>query len=154
FIGSKPSSLSRGKFPLLVIGWFMVGSGLAGCSTHTERTERTFFRQEYDLDTHGRKTWFDHLVEVDPGSIKTKIAPNYDEIAPLPIAVLPFNDRGSANYVVDKIPLTHRTGDKQADWAWTYSNRLRRSITGYMAQREFVVANLIQVDAVLREHGI
>jgi hypothetical protein len=104
--------------------------------------------------THGRKTWFDHLVELDPGTLKTHVAADYEQAAPERIAVLPFADRGSAQYVVDKIPLTHRTGQAQADWAWTDANRMRRSINGYLASREFLEANIIQVDAVLREHGI
>jgi hypothetical protein len=37
--------------------------------------------------------------------------------APQAIAVLPFTDRGNANYVVDKVPLTFRKADQRADWA-------------------------------------
>jgi hypothetical protein len=139
----------------MVIGLALVCAAAPGCSTsHTDYSNRPFFRTEYGLETHGRKTWFDHLVEVDPGGIKTTIAPNFEEAAPERVAVLPFGDLGSANFVVDKIKLTYRTPEQKADWAWTDANRLRRAIDGYMAQREFVVANLIQVDEILKAHGI
>jgi hypothetical protein len=94
------------------------------------------------------------MVELDPGQIKTKLASDYEALAPQTIAVLPFTDRGSANYVVDKVPLTSRNADQRADWAWTDANRMRRAITGYLATREFIEGNLIQIDAVLKQHGI
>jgi hypothetical protein len=48
---------------------------LSGCaSTKTNYDDRTFFRDEQGLETHGRKTWFDHLVELDPGALKTHLA--------------------------------------------------------------------------------
>ena len=129
--------------------------GLAGCAAiSAEPRDQPFFGQEYGLATHGRKTWFDHLVEVDPGRIKTRLAPDYEKVAPEKIAVLPFGDLGTAEYVVDKIPLTHRSADKRVDWAWTDANRLRRAVLGYLSEREFLVANSIQVDAILRIHGI
>ena len=128
---------------------------LSGCaSTKANYDDRTFFRDEQGLETHGRKTWFDHLIELDPGALKTHLAADYDQAAPEKIAVLPFSDRGTAQYVVDKIPLTHRTDGEQADWAWTDSNRMRRAVNGYLASREFVEANIIQVDAILKDHGI
>ena len=86
--------------------------------------------------------------------MKTNIAPDYEAVAPQTIAVLPFTDRGSANYVVNKIPLTFRNANERADWAWTDANRMRRAITGYLAAREFIEGNLIQIDAVLKQHGI
>ena len=101
--------LTRRSARIYLIKFFTVvlllGSvGLGGCS-QTNRESRPFFRHEYGLDTHGRKTWFDHAVELDPGRMKTSIAPDYEAVAPQTIAVLPFTDRGSA---VDKIPLTYR----------------------------------------------
>lgn len=139
--------------PLALVSLAILGP-LAGCGTQTNYQDRTFFRDEYGLETHGRKTWFDHLVELDPGVPRTQVAANYEQDAPAKIAVLPFADRGSAQYVVDKIPLTHRNDGEQADWSWTDGNRMRRSFDGYLASREFLVANLIQVDAILRQHGI
>lgn len=129
---------------------------ISGCATTTKPDfdNRPFFQPEYGVETHGRKTWFDHLVELDPGGIKTQIAPDYEQEAPARIAVLPFGDHGSAQFKVDKIALTNRTGKKLDDWAWTDANRLRRAINGYLASREFEEANLIQVDTILREHGI
>lgn len=127
---------------------------LSACASTTRPEQRRFFRPEYGLETHGRKTWFDHLVEVDPGGIKTEIASNYDSEAPQRIAVLPFTDWGSANYVVDKIALTHRDAAERENWAWTDANRMRQAVTGYLAEREFVEANLIQIDAILKQHGV
>jgi len=68
--------------------------------------------------------------------------------------VLPFTDRGSANFVVDKIPLTFRDHQQRIRWAWTDAQRLRRSMVGYLSEREFYVLNPIGVDAVLYSHGI
>jgi hypothetical protein len=154
----SPSSYHSGSYcgrtALVIAASITLASiALSGCAT-TNYQDRTFFRDEYGLDTHGRKTWFDHLVELDPGALKTYVADNYQQVAPAKIAVLPFTDHGSAQYVVDKVALTHRNAEQQADWAWTDSNRMRRAVNGYLASREFLEANLIQVDAVLREHQI
>ena len=126
---------------------------IAGCA-QTNYQNRTLFRDEYGLDTHGRKTWFDHLVELDPGVSDCWVAPDYERHPPAKVAVLPFADRGNAQYVVDGISLTHRDDEAQADWAWTDGNRVRRALDGHIAAREFLVANLVQVDAVLSDHGI
>ncbi len=141
-------------FIVLVIFTSAVVSGCSPAANTANYDKRTFFREEYGLDTHGRKTWFDHLVELDPGQLKVHLAADYDQVAPAKIAVLPFTDHGSAQYVVDKIPLTHRTDGEQADWAWTDANRMRRAVDGYLASREFLEANIIQVDAVLKRHGV
>ena len=47
-----------------------VRASLAGCSSVSQRVEeqRPFFQPEYDLTSHGRKTLFDRLVELDPGA--------------------------------------------------------------------------------------
>jgi hypothetical protein len=143
------------SFSLTFIALLILSSvALAGCAPSASHDDQKFFRDEQGLETHGRKTWFDHLVELDPGTLKTHVAPDYQQVAPAKIAVLPFCDHGSAQYVVDKIALTHRTGKEQADWAWTDANRMRRSINGYLASREFLEANMIQIDSILKEHGI
>ena len=148
--------LSSGRLAAAFAASIIVGSvALSGCaSTKANYDDRTFFRNEEGLETHGRKTWFDHLVELDPGGLKTHLAADYDQAAPEKIAVLPFTDRGNAQFVVDKIALTHRTDGEQADWAWTDANRMRRAVNGYLASREFLEANIIQVDAILQAHGI
>jgi hypothetical protein len=153
---SSQGRVSSGRFVVAFAASIIVSSvTLGGCaSTKANYDDRTFFRNEEGLDTHGRKTWFDHLVELDPGSLKTHLAADYEKAAPEKIAVLPFSDRGNAQYVVDKIPLTHRTDGEQADWAWTDANRMRRAVNGYLASREFLEANIIQVDAILQAHGI
>ena len=131
-------------------------AGLAGCSSVDQRAEerRPFFQPEYELTSHGRKTLFDRVVELDPGGLNVKVAPDYEANAPLRIAVLPFTDRGSANFVVDKIPLTFRDHQQRVRWAWTDAQRLRRSMVGYLSGREFYVINPIGIDAVLRARGI
>jgi len=153
----QPTSFTIGRRRIITVlaASMILGSfALSGCAAKTDRTDRPFFRNEYGLETHGKKNWFDHLVELDPGSIKTTVAPDYDQVAPQKVAVLPFGDHGRANFTLDKIPLTFRSKEKVADWAWTDANRMRRAVSGYMAPREFQEANLIQVDEVLQEHGI
>jgi hypothetical protein len=139
-------------YPLM----FSAALALAGCASVSQRAEerRPFFQSEYELGSHGRKTLFDRVVELDPGGLHVKVAADYQNNAPLRIAVLPFTDRGSANFVVDKIPLTFRDRQQRARWAWTDAQRLRRSLVGYLSGREFYVLNTIGVDAVLRSHGI
>lgn len=145
-----PNRNHFGRFVPVIV---LVSIALSGCA-QTNDQDRTFFREEYGVDTHGRKTWFDHLVELDPGRLNIYVAPDYQQVAPAKIAILPFADHGSAQYVVDKIPLTHRNDGERADWAWTDANRMRRAVNGYLASREFLEANMIQVDAVLQEHRI
>ncbi|MGH7933393.1 MAG: GNA1162 family protein [Candidatus Binataceae bacterium] len=128
---------------------------VVGCSTYKSNAEtRPFFQHEYRVEAHGRKTILDHLVEVDPGTFKIKIAPDYLKTPPARIAVLPFTDVGNANFTVDKIPLTFRNKKERLNWAWTDAERLRRPLEGYLAEREFVVLNLNGIDAVLRDRGI
>jgi len=137
----------------IVAGCWMAASGCAP-TDESELSNRTFYRQEYGLETHGRKTWFDHLLEADPGSVEVVSCPNYEQEAPARVAVLPFSDRGSAQYVVDKVALTRRNPQEEADWAWTDSNRLRRAIDGYLSEREFLVENMFLVDRVMKNHHI
>src|SRR6266481_181837 len=65
-------------------------AGLAGCSTVSQRVEerRPFFQPEYELTSHGRKTQFDRIVELDPGGLHVKVASDYQSNAPLRVAVL------------------------------------------------------------------
>jgi hypothetical protein len=152
--GTATSHIVHRRLLSLLSGFMLLAPiALIGCASSSYES-RTFFRKEYGLDTHGKKTLFDHLVEADPGRLKVHLASNYEQVAPLRIAVLPFSDRGSANFVVNKIPLTFRNKEQRADWAWTDGNRMRRALNGYLASREFVQANLIQVDAILKEQGI
>jgi Putative bacterial lipoprotein (DUF799) len=128
-------------------------SVLIGCASNSYES-RPFFQHEYAAESHGQKTIIDRIVESDPGGFKVETSPQYLKDPPERIAVLPFADIGSANFVVDKIALTHRSKTERANWAWTDSQRLRRSLDGYLAQREFIVSPLDGVDAVLRARGI
>jgi hypothetical protein len=119
-----------------------------------EAENRRFFLPEKKVEEHGRKTWLDHILEIDPSAMKVQVAANYQEAPPARIAVLPFIDRGSANFVVNKIPIGLRNAQEREQWAWTHANRLRRSMTGSLAQREFTVVNMMAIDAVLAAHGI
>src|SRR6202050_3960515 len=170
---SDPAWVHRERFRTLTIGnqvFTMTGSSkllatalsiaatllIAGCAAQNPEAgeDRPFFQQEQATETHGRKNWFDHLIEVDPGRLKVDIASDYQEHAPAVLAVLPFCDQGSGNFTVDKIPVTFRNAEAQDLWTWTDAQRLRRAVTGYLSQREFVVLSPIAVDAVLKEHGI
>ena len=92
---------------------------LAGCSRVNQQAQerRPFFQLEYQTETHGRKTLFDRTVELDLGGLHVDVARDYEQNAPLKIAVLPFTDRGSANFVVDKIQLTFRSHQQKMIWA-------------------------------------
>jgi hypothetical protein len=129
---------------------------LAGCAARNPEAgeDRPFFQQEQATETHGRKNWFDHLIEVDPGQLKVEMASDYQDHAPAVLAVLPFCDKGSANFTVDKIPITFRNTEEQDHWSWTDAQRLRRAVTGYLSQREFTVMSPIAVDAVLKRQGL
>jgi Putative lipoprotein GNA1162-like len=130
-----------------------VSSLLIGCASNSYES-RPFFQHEYAAESHGQKNILDRIVETDPGGFKVETSPQYLKDPPERIAVLPFADIGSANFVVDKVALTHRSKIERANWAWTDSQRLRRSLDGYLAQREFIVSPLDGVDAVLRARGI
>ncbi|HSR12830.1 MAG TPA: GNA1162 family protein [Thermodesulfobacteriota bacterium] len=127
---------------------------LAGGCASTQVQSRPFFQPEQELQAHGRKTWFDQVVEFDPGHATAAVAPDYQEHPPLRIAVLPFMDHSNGEYLVDKIPFSFRNEEKKDRWAWTHSNRVRRAFTGDLATREFVIIPLLTVDAVLAEHGV
>jgi len=128
---------------------------LLGCSPNQRAVEsRPFYQKEVATETHGRKTWFDRVVEVDPGGLDVQLADDYEEHAPATIAVLPFTDKGTAQYTIDKIPFTFRNKQERDQWAWTDAQRLRKAFVAYFSEREFHVVNPIAVDAVLKEHGI
>jgi Putative bacterial lipoprotein (DUF799) len=132
---------------------------LTGCAsvslqTQNAREERPFFQQEQEAEIHGRKNWLDYLVEADPGTFQVETASDYQERPPAVLAVLPFGDVGDTNFTIDKIPITFRNKEQQERWAWTDAQRLRLSVMGHLAQREFRVVNPIAVDAVLKQLGI
>ena len=129
---------------------------LIGCASQATETReaRPFFQPELETERHGKKTWLDQIIEIDPGRLKVETASDYMEHPPSVVAVLPFCDEGDANFTVDKIPVTFRNQEQKNQWAWTDSQRLRRSVVGYLAQREFTIVNPIAVDAVLRQRGI
>ncbi len=126
---------------------------LAGCASQNYET-RPFYQREIGTETHGKKTIFDRIVETDPGGLDVEMASDYEEHAPATIAILPFTDRGSAQYRVDKIPLSFRNKDERNQWAWTDAQRLRKAFVAYFSEREFNVVNPIAVDAVLKSRGI
>lgn len=126
---------------------------LVGCSSQ-QYEPTVFFQPEQKVQVHGRKTWLDHLVETDPGEAVCKVADDYQQNPPLRIAVLPFADHNNGQYLIDGIPLRRRSAEERKKWGWTYANRLRRTIDGDFAQREFIVIPLIMVDAVLADRGI
>jgi hypothetical protein len=126
---------------------------LDGCA-HTQHQSRPFFLKELELETHGRKTWFDRLIETDPGNAVCVVAGDYQARPPRKIAVLPFADEGDGDYVVNKLPLAVRDEKERARWSWTHANRLRRAISGGLGAREFVIVPLLAIDEVLSDRGI
>jgi hypothetical protein len=128
---------------------------LAGCSTpSTQYQSRPFFLTEEDATTHGRKAWYDRIVEVDPGGAKFTVAADYQQAPPKKIAVLPFTDLGKGNFVVDKLSLFPRDDQERARWGWSHANHVRRAFAGDIATREFTLIPLLAIDAVLDERGI
>ncbi len=128
---------------------------LAGCSnTSTQYRTRPFFLAEEEASTHGRKAWYDRIVEVDPGSAKFTVAADYEQAPPKKIAVLPFTDLGDGSFVVDKIPILPRSEKERARWGWSHANHLRRAFAGDVATREFTLVPLLAVDAVLADRGV
>ena len=139
---------------LLLTTPIFILNGCASSQSPELGEQRPFFQAELETTTHGRKNWLDRLIEADPGSLKVEMASDYDQHPPATVAVMPFCDRGDGNFSVDKIPITFRKPKQQDQWAWTDAQRLRRSVMGYLSQREFTVINPIAVDAVLKKHGI
>jgi hypothetical protein len=128
---------------------------LTGCSTvSTEYTSRPFFLTEEDVTTHGRKAWYDRVVELDPGGAGCTVGADYQQAPPKKIAVLPFTDLGQGEFVIDKLPLLSRSDLERARWGWSHANHLRRAFAGDVATREFTLTPLLAIDAVLAERGI
>jgi hypothetical protein len=129
---------------------------ISGCASNaTQYQTRPFFLSEEDTATHGRKSWFDRIVETDPGVTDYVLATDYQEAPPRRIAVLPFVDHGNGEYTVDKIPLSLRkSNDELNRSAWTHANRVRRSVSGEIGGREFEIVPLVAIDAVLADRKI
>jgi putative lipoprotein DUF799 len=157
----KPLKGASGLSLVAVLGTTLLFSTalIGGCTTQdlevqAAREQRPFFQTELEADTHGRKSLFDRVIEADPGKLEVEMASDYQEHAPGVVAVMPFCDKGSGNFTIDKIPISFRDTQAQNKWAWTDSQRLRRSVMGHLAQREFTIVNPIAVDAVLKARGI
>src|SRR5713226_6005013 len=127
---------------------------LSSCASRQPEHPDQFFLPQKQIASHGRKSLLDHLVEVDPGRNKFNVSEEFKAHPPQEIAVLPFRDRNQGDYLIDKISLSPRNREERRQWAWTHAQRLRRRVTGYLAQREFVVDNPITVDTVLADRGI
>jgi hypothetical protein len=128
---------------------------LAGCSmASTQYKSRPFFLSEEEVATHGRKAWYDRIVELDPGGAEFTVAADYQQAPPKKIAVLPFTDLGQGEFVVNKIPLLPRSDQERARWGWSHANRLRRAFAGDIATREFTLIPLLAIDAVLADRDI
>jgi hypothetical protein len=126
---------------------------LTGCAS-TQPQSRPFFQPEQEVATHGRKAWYDRVLEADPGFGSVMVAGDYQERPPRKIAVLPFADHGNGDYLLDKIQVKPRSEEERNKWAWTHANRVRRALTGELATREFFIVPLLTIDAVLADRGI
>jgi len=130
---------------------------ISGCSASTPSRYQTrpFFLSEEDIATHGRKSWFDRMIETDPGVTDEVVAADYQEKPPRRIAVLPFVDHGDGDYRVNKMSLSFRKSEAELERsAWTHANRVRRSVSGEIGGREFEIVPLVAVDAVLVDRKI
>jgi hypothetical protein len=134
-------------------GWCLLLALLVGCAS-TPHQSQPFFLTEEGLDTHGRKTWFDRLMEADPGGVSCVIAEDYQARPPRKIAVLPFVDRGQGRYLLNKVPVKTRDQDALNRWSWTHTNRVRYALAGSLGAREFFIVPLLMVDTVLASRGI
>ena len=137
-------------------GFLLLLALLGGCAStqHQHPQSHPFFLTEEEVETHGRKTWFDRLLEVDPGGASVEIAEDYQDRPPRKIAVLPFVDEGTGSYLVNKVSIKTRNEEELNRWSWTHTNRVRRALAGELATREFLIVPLFTVDAVLARHGI
>ena len=88
---------------------------LAGCcpTALTTYKSRPFFLIEEDVTTHGRKAWYDSIIELDPGGAEFTVAADYQQAPPKKIAVLPFTDLGEGDFVVNKLPLLPRSDEER-----------------------------------------
>ena len=91
-------------------GFLLLLALLGGCAStqHQQPQSRPFFLTEEEVATHGRKTWFDRLIETDPGGVSVEIAGDYQNRPPRKIAVLPFVDEGKGSYLVPYAAITQR----------------------------------------------
>src|SRR5260370_27380534 len=95
---------------------------LAGCSAKsTQYRTRPFFLPEQEASTHGRKAWYDRILEADPGGAEFSVAADYEQAPPKKIAVLSFTDLGNGSFVAHKIPLLRRINPERPRWASSHS---------------------------------
>ncbi|CAI9085348.1 hypothetical protein A7K73_02915 [Candidatus Methylacidiphilum fumarolicum] len=140
----------RNSICLLAV--FFLFFGCSGIRTPPE--EQKLFLKEPSISNHGRKTLYDHVVDIDPGRIKSRTSTLFYELPPKSIAVLPFVDKDSGNFYLDKVAVTNRNPQWKEQYRWTRAQRVRKLIYGNLAQREYYPIKLEKVDAVLKEHGI
>jgi Putative bacterial lipoprotein (DUF799) len=143
----------QGSSRCQLYGFCLLLALLVGCASAPHQS-RPFFLTEEGLDTHGRKTWFDRLMEADPGGVSCAIAGDYQARPPRKIAVLPFVDRGTGSYLLNKVPVKTRDQEALNRWSWTHANRVRHALAGGLGTREFFIVPLLMVDAVLASRGI
>ena len=149
-----PGGRSAGRHVSCRPYWLFAAMLCLLCACSTPHESRPFFLGEENLEKHGRKTVFDRLYQFDPGRTSFTVADDYQENPPKKIAVLPFADQGDGEYLLNKVPITGRSGKDLDRWSWTHANRVRRAVAGALATREFIVVTPFVVDAVLAAHGI
>jgi hypothetical protein len=59
---------------LLVSGTFIQGCTTQDPEVPAAREQRRLFQPEQDTETHGRKDWFDRVIEVGPGKLEVEMA--------------------------------------------------------------------------------
>ncbi|QSR89301.1 DUF799 family lipoprotein [Methylacidiphilum caldifontis] len=126
-----------------------------GCSgIRTPSEDQKLYLKEQAVHNHGKKTLYDHVVDIDPGKIRAGVSSLFYELPPKTVAVLPFVDQDKGDYYLNKLPLNQRDPELREKYRWTRAQRVRKLIYGNLAQREYYPIKLGKIDAVLKQHGI
>ncbi|QSR89376.1 DUF799 family lipoprotein [Methylacidiphilum caldifontis] len=114
-----------------------------------EEDDQPLFLEEIGQSSHGKKHWYDYLIEADPGSCIVQTADDYEQNVPQKIAVLPFSLKGSAKFSINGLKIDPRKEDLLESWKWTIAQRARRVFHGFLSAREFDVIPLSTIDSIL-----
>ncbi|WP_079200412.1 GNA1162 family protein [Candidatus Methylacidiphilum infernorum] len=140
------------RHPACLFFILFLGFGCSGIRTSPE--DQKLFLKEQAVLHHGKKTLYDHVVDLDPGKIQGTASSLFYELPPRTIAVLPFVDQDKGDYYLNKIPLSQRDPLSREKYRWTRAQRVRKLIYGNLAQREYYPLRLDKIDEVLKQHGI
>lgn len=144
--------LKAGSLPISQSGSSATIQNVA--SQPTGEDDQPLFLEEIGSSTHGKKHWYDYLIEADPGACKVKIAEDYEQNVPQKIAVLPFTVKGNAQFSINGLKVESPGKDDLESWRWTLAQRARRVFHGFLSAREFETVALSTIDRILLEKNI